>query len=115
MAGSTVAKPVVPVPVLVPVPAVAAAAGGTPAARASPSRIARLGRPAPPNGPGCTHDEPAGRRNLAVPAPARRQPGRLVAVVGGGVRGGAPPGRPGAALRRVRRLPLVPRDGPRVV
>ena len=39
--------------------------------------------------------------DLAVPAPARRQPGRLVAVGGRGVRGGAAPGRAGAAERRV--------------
>ncbi len=32
-----------------------------------------------------------------------------------GVRGGPAPQRAGAALGRVRRLPLVPRDGPRVV
>ena len=43
------------------------------------------------------------------------QPGRLVAVVGRRLRGGPPPRRPGPDLGRVRRLPLVPRHGARVV
>ena len=60
-------------------------------------------------------DQPAGRRHLAVPPPARREPRRLVGVGGRRVRGGARAQRPGAAERRVRRVPLVPRDGPRVL
>ena len=50
-----------------------------------------------------------------VPAAARGQPGRLVAVVRRGLRRGGAARRPGAALRRLRRLPLVPRHGARVV
>ena len=65
---------------------------------------------------GCSaHAQPARRRHLALPAPARRQPGRLVGVVGRGVRRGGPARRAGAALGRLRRLPLVPRHGARVV
>ena len=56
-----------------------------------------------------------GERDLALPAPARRQPGRLVALVRRGVRRGPPPGRAGADLGRLRGLPLVSRDGARVV
>src|SRR5213593_2382363 len=55
---------------------------------------------------GWRHGEPAGERDEPVPAAACRQPGRLVAVVGGGVRGGAAPGRAGAALSGLRGLPL---------
>ena len=50
-----------------------------------------------------------------VPPPAPGQPGRLAGVGGRGVRGGTEPRRAGAAVRRVRRLPLVPRHGARVV
>ena len=59
--------------------------------------------------------EPTRRRDQPVPAPARRQPRRLVPV---GRRGaGARPrrGQADPALDRLRRLPLVPRDGARVV
>ena len=61
------------------------------------------------------HGQPARARDQPVPAAAQGQPGRLVAVVGGGLRRGAAPGRAGAAVGRVRGLPLVPRDGARVV
>ena len=50
-----------------------------------------------------------------VPAPARGESGGLVGVGTRGVRRGAAPQRAGPAERRVRRLPLVPRDGARVV
>ena len=59
--------------------------------------------------------QPTAGRDVAVPPPARRQPGRLVGVGTGRVRRGARAQRAGAAERRVRRLPLVPRDGARVV
>ena len=62
-----------------------------------------------------TCDQPAGRRHLAVPPPARREPRRLVGVGRRRVRRGARAQRPGAAERGVRRVPLVPRDGPRVL
>ncbi len=61
------------------------------------------------------HGEPPGERDQSVPPPARRQPGRLVGVGRGRVCRGARARRPGAAQRRVRRLPLVPRDGTRVL
>ena len=62
------------------------------------------------------HDaEPAGQRHLPVPPPAPGQPRRLVGVGPRGVRGGPAAQRAGPAERRVRRLPLVPRDGARVV
>src|SRR4051794_14488565 len=55
------------------------------------------------------------RRELAVPAPAPGQPRRLAAV---GRRGAAPrPGdrAPAVGLDRLQRVPLVPRDGARVL
>src|SRR5690349_24257491 len=59
--------------------------------------------------------EPARRRNVAVPAPARGQPGRLVRVGRGGARAGARGGASDPALDRLRGMPLVSRDGARVV
>ena len=59
--------------------------------------------------------EPAQGFDQPVPAPARGQPGGLVAVVRRGLRRGRPARRPRHALGRLRRLPLVPRDGARVV
>ena len=45
--------------------------------------------PVPRGGRGWGHAEPPGPRDVPLPPPARRQPGRLVALVGRGVRGGA--------------------------
>ena len=45
--------------------------------------------PGPAAGRHCRHAQPARQRHLALPAPARGQPGRLVGVGGRGVRGGA--------------------------
>ena len=60
--------------------------------------------------------EPAGERDQPVPAAARRQPGGLVGVGRGGVRRGARGATcPVLLSRRLRRLPLVPRHGARVV
>ncbi len=59
--------------------------------------------------------EPARRRDVAVPPPASRQPSRLVGV---GSRGVASRGRRRQAdppLGGLLRVPLVPRDGARVV
>ena len=50
-----------------------------------------------------------------VPAPARRQPGALAAVDARGAGRGGVAGRADPAVDRIRGLPLVPRDGPRVV
>ncbi len=50
-----------------------------------------------------------------VPAPARGQPRRLVAVVRRGLRGGPQDRQARVAERRVQQLPLVPRHGARVV
>ena len=60
-------------------------------------------------------DQPVGGRDEPVPAPARRQPGRLVGVGRRGVRRGPAARRTGVPQRRVRRVPLVPRDGARVL
>ena len=59
--------------------------------------------------------EPPRRGDQPVPAPARRQPGRLVPLGrrGADPRAGGGPADP--ALDRLRRLPLVPRDGARVL
>ena len=59
--------------------------------------------------------EPARGRDQPLPAPARRQPGRLVPVGRGGARARPRRGQADPALDRLRRLPLVPRDGARVV
>ena len=55
------------------------------------------------------------QRDEPVPPPARGQPGRLVPVGRGGVREGARRGQADPALDRLLGLPLVPRDGARVV
>ena len=55
------------------------------------------------------------RQHEPVPAAAQGQSGRLVGVGRRGLRRGAAPRRPGPAQRRLRRLPLVPRDGARVL
>ena len=60
-------------------------------------------------------DEPPRRRDEPVPAPARREPGRLVPVGRRGARAGRRRGPADPALGRLQRLPLVPRDGARVV
>ena len=54
-------------------------------------------------------------RDLPVPAPARRQPRGLVSVGRRGVRPRARGGQARAGLDRLRGLPLVPRDGARVL
>src|SRR3954453_14782733 len=59
--------------------------------------------------------EPTRAGGIALPATARRQPGRLVAVVRRRVRRGTTARRPRPAERRLQRVPLVPRDGARVV
>ena len=59
--------------------------------------------------------EPARRRDVAVPPPAPRQPGRLVRVGSRGIAGRGSRRQAGPALGRVLRVPLVPRDGARVV
>ena len=59
--------------------------------------------------------EPAGARDEPVPPPARRESGRLVPVGRGGTRPRAGRGQADSALDRLRRLPLVPRDGAGVV
>src|SRR5215831_5269522 len=59
--------------------------------------------------------EPACERDEPVPAPARRQPGRVVRVGRRGAGEGAGGGQADPALGRLRGLPLVPRDGARVV
>src|SRR5215207_11402490 len=56
-----------------------------------------------------------GRRDLALPPPARGEPGRLVSVGRGGARPRARGAEADPGLDRLRRLPLVPRDGARVV
>ena len=63
----------------------------------------------------CRHGQPPRRRDLPVPAPARRQPGRLVPVGRGGLRARARRGQAAARLDRLLGLPLVPRDGARVL
>ncbi len=59
--------------------------------------------------------EPLGPIDQSVPASACRQPGGLVRVGRGGLRAGELARRADPALRRLRRLPLVPRHGPRVL
>ena len=55
------------------------------------------------------------RRDLPVPPAARRQPRRLVRVGGRGVRARAGRGQAAARVGRLQLVPLVPRDGTRVV
>src|SRR4051794_25832645 len=62
-----------------------------------------------------TDAEPPRLRDLAVPAPARREPGGLVRLGGRGVLRRARSRSPGVGLDRLRRVPLVPRDGARVL
>ena len=59
--------------------------------------------------------EPPRRRDEPVPPPARGEPGRLAPVGRGGVRARARRRQAAARLGRLQRLPLVPRDGARVV
>ena len=59
--------------------------------------------------------EPPRARDQPVPAPARRQPGRLVPVGRGGARPGRGRGQADPAVGRLLVVPLVPRDGARVV
>ena len=59
--------------------------------------------------------EPARGRDQPLPPPARRQPGALAALGREGARRRTRPGPADPALDRLRRLPLVPRDGARVV
>ena len=85
----------------------------------STARSTRHGR-GPCSAPSCgacvpCSDEPPRRRDEPVPAAARRQPGRLVPVGRRGARAGACGGQADPALGGLQRLPLVPRDGPRVV
>src|SRR5947209_9545740 len=61
------------------------------------------------------HGQSPGERNLALPAPAPGQPGRLAALGPRGAGGGAPPGRAAGGFDRLLRVPLVPRDGARVL
>src|SRR2546430_2897071 len=60
-------------------------------------------------------DEPARGRDLAVPAPARRESGGLVSLGRGGPRARSRRGQTHPALDRLRGLPLVPRHGSRIV
>ena len=64
---------------------------------------------------GAPHGQPPRRRDQPLPAPARRQPGRLVPVGRRGVRPGPGRGPAGPAVGRLLGLPLVPRHGPRVL
>ncbi len=66
-------------------------------------------------GAGWRYAEPTGSRDVPLPAPARGQPRRLVAVVGRGLRGGTQERQTGSAQRRLQQLSLVSRDGPRVL
>ena len=59
--------------------------------------------------------EPSRRRDLAVPAPASRQSGRLVPVGRRGLRRRSRARRADPAVGRLLGVPLVPRDGARVV
>ena len=59
--------------------------------------------------------EPARSRDQPVPAPACREPRRLVCVGAGGVRCCDRAQRADPVERRLQRLPLVPRDGPRML
>src|SRR5580693_809058 len=59
--------------------------------------------------------QPTEERDQPVPAPARGQPGRLVALVRRGLRRGPGPRRARPAVGGVLSVPLVSRDGARVV
>src|SRR5690349_19263161 len=59
--------------------------------------------------------EPPRRGDQPLPPTARRQPRRLAPLGGGGLRRGAGARRAGAGVDRLLGLPLVPRDGPRVL
>src|SRR3954453_1581610 len=59
--------------------------------------------------------EPPRTRDEPVPAPACAQPGRLVHLGAGGPRARGVPGSSDLPVDRLRRLPLVPRDGARIV
>ena len=63
----------------------------------------------------CADGQSPRRRDLAVPAPARGEPGRLVPVGRGGARARPRRGQAAARLDRLLGLPLVPRDGARVL
>ena len=69
----------------------------------------------PAGGAGWRHGRATEGCHQPVPAAARGQPGRLVAVVRRGLCRGESPGRARAAVGRLLGLPLVPRDGARVV
>src|SRR5699024_538878 len=80
----------------------------------------RLAAHAPAGRPSCAvlpwkGDQRTCPRHLPVPAPARRQPGGLARMGARRLRRGAPPGRADPAVRGLRRLPLVPCNGPRVL
>src|SRR3954453_8202311 len=61
------------------------------------------------------HGQRALARDLPLPAPAPAQPGRLAAVGRGGAGPGARARASAARLDRLLGLPLVPRDGARVL
>ncbi len=74
------------------------------------------------NGAAGTHDHASqrppqspGERNQPLPAPARRQSGRLVSLGRGGAGARAPAAPADPAVDRLRRLPLVPRHGARIL
>src|SRR5262249_15591662 len=60
---------------------------------------------------GWSHGSTASRADQPIPAPARRQSGRLVAVVRRGIRGSAGTGRTGNAVGWLLGMSLVPRHG----
>ena len=61
------------------------------------------------------HGQPARPGNQPLPAPAQGQPGRLAALGTGGLGQAARGGQADPALDRLLGLPLVPRDGARVL
>src|SRR6267378_2272162 len=61
------------------------------------------------------HGQRTRRRELSLPAPARAQPRRLAAVGGGGAEPRARAGEAAAGVDRLLLLPLVSRDGARVL
>src|SRR5215831_10064115 len=67
------------------------------------------------DGPRWRYGRPAEERDEPVPPAACGQPGGLVAVVTGSLRGRTGTGRAGDAVGGLLGLPLVPRDGARVV